>query len=250
MPSLPEDGANPPSTSTRRVCIDDGPCGTEHGMKLFLDTANLAEITEINAWGILAGVTTNPSLAAAEGLDFRDMIAGICAEVDGHVSAEVVATETDGMLAEARELREIADNVVIKLPLTPAGLAACATLAREGTATNVTLCFSPTQSILAAQAGATYVSPFVGRVDDIANDGIALLGEICEIYRIQGYDTQVLAASLRHPQHVVQAALAGADVATMPAKVLRQMVQHPLTDAGLERFLADWDGYLQATGGA
>ncbi|MEX0953257.1 MAG: fructose-6-phosphate aldolase [Nitriliruptoraceae bacterium] len=219
-------------------------------MKLFLDTANLAEITEINAWGILAGVTTNPSLAAAEGLDFRAMIAGICAEVDGHVSAEVVSTDTEGMLTEARELREIADNVVIKLPLTPAGLAACATLSREGTATNVTLCFSPTQAILAAQAGATYVSPFIGRVDDIANDGIALLSEICEIYRIQGYDTQVLAASLRHPQHVVQAALAGADVATMPAKVLRQMVKHPLTDAGLERFLADWDGYLQATGGA
>ncbi len=215
-------------------------------MKLFLDTANLAEITEINGWGVLDGVTTNPSLAAAEGIEFADMIAGICAEVDGDVSAEVVSTDTDGMLAEARKLREIADNVVIKLPLIPAGLAACAQLSREGVRTNVTLCFSPTQAILAARAGATFVSPFLGRVDDIANDGIALLGEICEIYHVQGYETEVLAASLRHPQHVVQAALAGADVATMPAKVFRQMVQHPLTDAGLERFLADWASYAEA----
>ncbi|MEX2324697.1 MAG: fructose-6-phosphate aldolase [Nitriliruptoraceae bacterium] len=215
-------------------------------MKLFLDTANLAEISEINAWGVLDGVTTNPSLAAAEGLDFVEMIAGICAEVDGDVSAEVVSIDTDGMLDEARKLREIADNVVIKLPLIPAGLAACATLAREGTKTNVTLCFSPTQAILAARAGATYVSPFLGRLDDIANDGIALLEQICEIYDVQGYATQVLAASLRHPQHVVDAARAGAHVATMPASVFRQMVKHPLTDAGLERFLADWQRYQQA----
>jgi transaldolase len=215
-------------------------------MKLFLDTANLDEIREINAWGVLDGVTTNPSLAAAEGRDFASMIAEICAEVDGDVSAEVVSTDTEGMLREARELRGIADNVVIKLPLIPAGLAACAVLAREGTRTNVTLCFSPTQAILAARAGATYVSPFLGRVDDIANDGIALLSEICEIYRIQGYTTEVLAASLRHPQHVAQAALAGADVATLPTKVFHQMVSHPLTDAGLARFLADWDRYQQA----
>lgn len=215
-------------------------------MKLFLDTANLAEITEINAWGVLDGVTTNPSLAAAEGLEFEEMIAGICAEVDGDVSAEVVSTETDGMLNEARKLREIADNVVIKLPLIPAGLAACAKLADEGTKTNVTLCFSPTQAILAARAGATYVSPFLGRLDDIASGGIALLEQICEIYDVQGYTTQVLAASLRHPQHVVDAARVGAHVATMPATVFRQMVKHPLTDAGLERFLADWQRYQQA----
>jgi transaldolase len=215
-------------------------------MKLFLDTANLDDIREINAWGVLDGVTTNPSLAAVEGRDFAEMIAEICAEVDGDVSAEVVSTDTDGMLREARELREIADNVVIKLPLIPAGLAACATLAAEGTRTNVTLCFSPTQAILAARAGATYVSPFLGRVDDIANDGIALLAEICEIYRIQGYQTEVLAASLRHPQHVAQAALAGADVATLPPKVFRQMVSHPLTDAGLARFLADWERSQQS----
>lgn len=216
-------------------------------MQLFLDTADINEIREINGWGVLDGVTTNPSLAAAEGRDFTEMIREICNEVDGDVSAEVVATDVDGMLAEARQLRTIADNVVIKLPLIPAGLAACSQLAREGTRTNVTLCFSPTQAILAARAGATYVSPFLGRLDDIANDGIGLLSEICEIYAVQGYETRVLAASLRHPQHVVQAAQVGADIATMPAKVFHQMVKHPLTDAGLERFLADWDAYRKAT---
>lgn len=216
-------------------------------MQLFLDTADINEIREINGWGVLDGVTTNPSLAAAEGRDFTEMIREICNEVDGDVSAEVVATDVDGMLAEARQLRTIADNVVIKLPLIPAGLAACSQLAREGTRTNVTLCFSPTQAILAARAGATYVSPFLGRLDDIANDGIGLLSEICEIYAVQGYETKVLAASLRHPQHVVQAAQVGADIATMPAKVFHQMVKHPLTDAGLERFLADWDAYRKAT---
>ncbi len=216
-------------------------------MKLFLDTANLAEINEINAWGVLDGVTTNPSLAATEGRDLHEVIAEICAEVDGDVSAEVVSTDTEGMLAEARELKSIAPNVVIKLPLIPAGLAACSRLSRDGVKTNVTLCFSPTQAILAARAGATYVSPFLGRVDDIANDGIGLLDQICRVYRTQGYQTQVLAASLRHPQHVVQAALTGADVATMPAKVFRQMVTHPLTDNGLERFLADWEQHAQRT---
>jgi transaldolase len=216
-------------------------------VKLFLDTANLEEIAEINRWGVLDGVTTNPTLAAKEGKDFTSMIRDICAEVDGDVSAEVVATDTDGMVKEARELAGIADNVVIKLPLIPAGLAACAQLTSEGVRTNVTLCFSATQAILAAKAGATYVSPFLGRVDDLANDGIALLAEICEIFRVQGYDTQVLAASLRSPQHVAQAASVGADIATLPAKVFHQMVKHPLTDIGLERFLADWDAYQQAT---
>ncbi len=215
-------------------------------MKLFLDTANLDEIREINRWGVLHGVTTNPTLAAKEGLDFASMIKDICAEVDGDVSAEVVSTETAGMLEEARKLATIADNVVIKLPLIPAGLAACSELSRDGIRTNVTLCFSAPQAILAAHAGATYVSPFLGRVDDIANDGIALLTEICDIFRVQDYDTEVLAASLRSPQHVAQAAQAGADVATLPTKVFHQMVSHPLTDAGLERFLSDWDRYQQA----
>jgi transaldolase len=217
-------------------------------VKLFLDTANLAEIEEINAWGVLDGVTTNPTLAAREGEDFETMIAAICAEVDGDVSAEVVSTDTESMLREAEQLAAIADNVVIKLPLIPAGLAACSALSARGIKTNVTLCFSATQAILAAKAGATYVSPFLGRVDDIANDGIDLLNEICEIFRVQGYATEVLAASLRGPQHVAQAAMAGADIATMPASVFRQMVKHPLTDIGLERFLADWAAYQEARG--
>lgn len=215
-------------------------------MKLFVDTANFEEIREINAWGVLDGVTTNPSLAAKEGRDFSEMIAAICEEVDGDVSAEVVATDTAGMLAEAEQLSAIAPNVVIKLPLVPAGLAACRVLTDRGVRTNVTLCFSPSQAILAAKAGATYVSPFLGRMDDISNDGIALLSEICEIFRVQGYSTEVLAASLRSPQHVSQAALVGAHVATLPTSVFHQMVRHPLTDSGLERFLADWDRYQQA----
>jgi transaldolase len=217
-------------------------------VKLFLDTANIDEIREINAWGVLDGVTTNPTLAAKEGRTFEDVIREICAEVDGDVSAEVVATDTEGMLEEAAVLTEIAENVVIKLPLIPAGLAACAALSDRGVRTNVTLCFSSSQAILAAKAGATYVSPFLGRMDDISNGGIALLEEICAIFQIQGYGTEVLAASLRSPQHVAQAALAGADIATIPTAVFHQMVKHPLTDSGLARFLADWDAYQQAQG--
>ena len=212
-------------------------------MKLFIDSANVDEIREIAAWGVLAGVTTNPSLAAKEKRDFTEMLAEICAIVDGDVSAEVVATDTAGMLAEAEPLIAVSDKVTIKLPLTPDGLGACRALSDRGVRTNVTLCFSPTQAILAASAGATYVSPFVGRLDDVANDGIALLEDICTVFATHGYTTKVLAASLRHPQHVVQAALAGADVATLPAKVFHQMVRHPLTDRGLEQFLADWAGY-------
>jgi transaldolase len=212
-------------------------------MKLFIDSANVDEIREIAAWGVLAGVTTNPSLAAKEGRDFTEMLAEICGIVDGDVSAEVVAVDTAGMLAEAEPLLAVSEKVTIKLPLTPDGLAACRVLSDRGVRTNVTLCFSPTQAILAAAAGATYVSPFVGRVDDNANDGIGLLEDICAVYTTHGYTTKVLAASLRHPQHVVQAALAGADVATLPAKVFQQMVRHPLTDRGLEQFLADWAGY-------
>lgn len=212
-------------------------------MKLFLDSANLDEIIRLNAWGVLDGVTTNPSLAAKEGRPFAEMIKEICDEVDGDVSAEVITTDTKQMVVEGRELAKIADNVVVKIPLIPAGLAAVSQLSEEGIKTNVTLCFSSTQAILAARAGATYISPFLGRLDDIAMDGIALLEEICAIYAAGGYDTQVLAASLRHPQHVVQSALAGADVGTLPAKVFDQMVKHPLTDQGLEGFLADWAGY-------
>jgi len=217
-------------------------------VKLFLDTANINEIREINAWGVLDGVTTNPTLAAKEGRTFEDVIREICAEVDGDVSAEVVSTDTEGMLAEAAALTALADNVVIKLPLIPAGLAACSALSDRGVRTNVTLCFSSSQAILAAKAGATYVSPFLGRLDDISNDGIALLEEICAIFQIQGYGTEVLAASLRSPQHVAQAALAGADIATIPTAVFHQMVKHPLTDSGLARFLADWDAYQKAQG--
>ena len=215
-------------------------------MKLFLDTANIDEIAEINRWGVLAGVTTNPTLAAREGKDFASMIKEICAEVDGDVSAEVLSTTLDEMVSEGRQLAEIADNVVVKIPLIPEGLGAVRQLSRDGIRTNVTLCFSPTQAILAAQAGASFVSPFLGRLDDIASDGIDLLERICAIFRTHGYDTEVLAASLRHPQHVVDAALAGADVATMPAKVFRQMVAHPLTDKGLDAFLADWKSYQEA----
>lgn len=212
-------------------------------MKFFLDTANIDEIAEINRWGVLDGVTTNPSLAGKEGKDFETMIAEIAAEVDGDVSAEVVAVEADAMVEEGRKLAAIADNVVVKVPLIPEGLVATKRLAAAGIRVNVTLCFSPTQAMLAAKAGATYVSPFLGRLDDISMDGMGLLSEITQIFRVQGFETQVLAASLRHPMHVVEAALAGADVGTMPASVFRQMVKHPLTDAGLERFLADWKKY-------
>jgi transaldolase len=215
-------------------------------MDLFLDTANTDQIREVNRWGVLAGVTTNPTLAGREARDFVGLIEEICAEVDGPVSAEVVATDTEGMLTEGRELAKIADNVVVKVPLTPDGLAATKVLTGEQIAVNVTLCFSTAQAILAARAGATYVSPFLGRLDDISSDGVALLAEICEVYRLQGYGTHVLAASLRSPQHVVQAALAGADVATMPFDTFRRLVSHPLTDAGLERFLTDWSAYQDA----
>ena len=217
-------------------------------MKLFLDTADIDEIAEINRWGVLDGVTTNPTLAAQQGKDFSSLIKEICAEVAGPVSAEVVSTTADEMVEEGRRLAAIAPNVVVKVPLIPEGLAAVVRLTREQIPTNVTLCFSTSQAILAAKAGATYVSPFLGRLDDISNDGVALLTEMCEVFTIHGYETQILAASLRSPQHVVQAALAGAGVATMPHKVFKQIVRHPLTDQGLERFLADWAAYQAAMG--
>lgn len=210
-------------------------------MQLFLDTANLDEIREIAAWGVLAGITTNPTLVSKEHQDFKRLVKDICKIVSGPVSAEVTATDTEGMLKEGRDIATWAENVVVKCPLTPAGLAACSKLSQEGIKVNVTLCFSVNQAILAAQAGAYFVSPFIGRLDDINEDGCALVEQIVEVFHIQGLETKVLAASIRTPMHVTRVALAGADVATMPYKVFKQLVQHPLTDSGLEKFLEDWN---------
>ncbi len=210
-------------------------------MKFFIDTANLEEIREANEIGMIDGVTTNPSLVAKEGdVDFKEHIAKICEMVDGDVSAEVTAIDVDGMLKEGRELAKIAKNVVVKCPLTIDGLKATRIFASEGTKVNVTLCFSAAQAILAAKAGATYISPFIGRLDDISTNGMQLIADIVQIYDNYDFDTQVLAASIRHPMHIVDCAFARADVATIPFKVIKQLVHHPLTDKGLESFLADW----------
>ncbi len=210
-------------------------------MKFFIDTANLDEINEANELGLIDGVTTNPSLVAKEGdIDFKEHIAKICEIVKGDVSAEVTALDTEGMLREGRELAKIADNVVIKCPLTLDGLKATRIFRSEGTKVNVTLCFSAAQALLAAKAGATYISPFIGRLDDIAQDGMQLIRDIVQIYDNYGFATEVLAASIRHPMHIVDCALAGADVATIPFKVIQQLVKHPLTDKGLDSFLSDW----------
>ncbi len=210
-------------------------------MKFFIDTADIAEIRELAATGLVDGVTTNPSLVAKTGRDFLETVAEICAIIPGPVSAEVTATDHEGMLAEGRHLARIAGNVAVKVPLTPAGLRTCKALTDEGTMVNVTLCFSAAQAILAAKAGATFVSPFVGRLDDIGQDGMALIDEICTIYdQYPAIGTEVLVASVRNPGHVVTAAKMGAHVATLPPAVLRQMFQHPLTDKGLAAFLADW----------
>jgi transaldolase len=210
-------------------------------MKFFIDTANLDEIKEANEMGLIDGVTTNPSLVAKEGdVDFKEHIAAICAIVKGDVSAEVTALDTEGMLAQGRELAKIADNVVVKCPLTLDGLKATQKFAAEGIGVNVTLCFSASQALLAAKAGAKYISPFIGRLDDISQDGMQLIRDIVVIYDNYDFDTQVLAASIRHPVHIVDCALARADVATIPFKVIKQLVHHPLTDKGLDSFLADW----------
>jgi transaldolase len=210
-------------------------------MKFFIDTANLNEIREATELGLIDGVTTNPSLIAKEGgVDFKKHIAAICEIVQGDVSAEVTSIETEGMLSEGREYARIAPNVVVKCPLTSDGLKATRRLTDEGIKVNVTLCFSAAQAILAAKAGAAYISPFLGRLDDIGQNGLVLLSEIIEIYRNYAWKTEVLAASIRHPIHVVEAARLGADVATMPFKVIEQLLKHPLTDKGLEQFLADW----------
>lgn len=210
-------------------------------MKFFIDTANLDEIRECSELGLIDGVTTNPSLVAKEGdVDFKKHLAKICELVKGDVSAEVTALDTEGMLREGRDYAKVADNVVIKVPLTLDGLKACRTFRAEGTKVNVTLCFSAAQALLAAKAGANYISPFIGRLDDIAQDGMGLIRDIVQIYDNYGFATEVLAASLRHPVHIVDCALAGADVATIPFKVIQQLVKHPLTDKGLDAFLSDW----------
>ena len=209
-------------------------------MKFFIDTANLAEIREANALGVLDGVTTNPSLVAKEGKEFIPLLKEICEIVDGPISAEVVSTDCEGILKEGRELAKLHKNIVVKVPLIKEGFKAVKVFSSEGIRTNVTLCFSTTQALLAAKVGATYVSPFVGRLDDISTDGMQLIEEIVTIYKNYDYKTQVLVASVRHPLHIVQAGLIGAHVCTIPFKVIDQLAQHPLTDSGLAKFLADW----------
>ena len=209
-------------------------------MKFFIDTANIEEIREAASLGILDGVTTNPSLVYKEGKDFRKLLDEILKIVDGPVSAEVIATDYDGILKEAREYAAIHKNIVVKVPLIKEGLKAVKTLSEEKINTNVTLCFSPSQALLAAKAGATYVSPFVGRLDDISTNGMELIQQIVQIYRNYDFSTQVLVASIRHPLHVVEAALIGADVCTIPFDVINKLFKHPLTDNGLDKFLSDW----------
>lgn len=218
-------------------------------MKFFLDTANVDEIRQAVAWGVLDGVTTNPTLASKEGRSFREMIEDIASIVDGPVSAETVSLNVEGMMAEARAVTSWAPNVVAKIPMTGHGLTAVRRLADEGVPTNVTLVFSATQGLMAAKAGATFVSPFVGRLDDISVDGMQVVRDLAEIFTIYGYEAEIIASSMRHPLHIIEAAKAGANIATLPFKVLEQMVRHPLTDAGIERFLSDWTkvpGYATA----
>ncbi len=209
-------------------------------MKFFIDTANIDKIKSANALGMVDGVTTNPSLVAKEGREFKGLIQEICELVAGPVSAEVLSTEKDGMVREAKELAKIADNIVVKIPMIEEGLKATRILAQEGIKTNVTLCFSPLQALLAAKAGAAYISPFVGRLDDISHVGMDLVDQIINIYDAYGFETEVIVASIRNPVHVLDAALMGADIATIPYEVIQQLIKHPLTDIGLEKFLADW----------
>lgn len=210
-------------------------------MKIFLDTANVREISEAASMGLLDGVTTNPSLVAKENRkDYHELLTEICKIVDGDISAEVIATDFDGMIREGREYAKIHENIVVKVPLTKDGLCAVKRLKEEGIRTNVTLCFSPSQALLAAKAGAYIVSPFVGRLDDISTSGMELISQILTIYRNYGFGTQLLVASIRHPLHVVESAMMGADIVTIPYTVFAQLVRHPLTDIGIEKFLADW----------
>ncbi len=210
-------------------------------MKFFIDTADIGDIREATAMGIIDGVTTNPSLVAKTGKKFREVLLEICDVVKGPVSAEVVSTDHKGMMEEAHEYAKLRDNIVVKIPLIPEGLKAVQSCASEGIRTNVTLCFSATQALLAAKAGASYISPFVGRLDDLSSDGMGLVADICELYENYGFATEVLVASVRHPMHVLEAAKLGAHVATCPLSVLLQLTRHPLTDSGLKRFLSDWE---------
>jgi transaldolase len=209
-------------------------------MQFFLDTADLKEIKQGLEWGMVDGITSNPSLIAKEGKNYLDAVKEIAELVPGPVSGEVLATDYDTMLEQAHKLAALAKNVVIKVPLTPDGLRACRALRGEGTRVNVTLCFSASQALLAAKAGATYISPFIGRLDDVSTDGMQLIEQVVTIYRNYDFETQVLVASARHPLHIVQSALLGADVVTMPFKVMEQLYKHPLTDVGLEKFISDW----------
>ena len=209
-------------------------------MQLFIDSAELADIREAAAWGVIDGVTTNPSLIAKSGRVFQEVVAAICAVVDGPISAECVELEVDAMVEEGRRIAGIHQNIVVKVPLTQDGLKCVKALSQEGIRTNVTLCFSAAQGLLAAKAGASYVSPFIGRLEDVGHDGMQLIRELCDIYRQHHFSTQVLAASIRSPRHIVDAALAGAHVATAPFSILKQLVAHPLTDKGVAQFLADW----------
>lgn len=210
-------------------------------MKIFLDTANIEDIKKASSWGIIDGVTTNPSLIAKEKRDFKEVVKEICDIVDGPISAEVISEDSENMIKEARELSKIHRNIVVKIPMTVEGLKAVSVISKENIKTNVTLIFSANQALLAAKAGATYVSPFLGRLDDIGSDGMELIRTIVEIFGIYGIDTQVISASVRHPLHVTYAALAGSDIATIPMKVLEQMTKHPLTDKGIESFMKDWN---------
>jgi len=210
-------------------------------MKLFLDTGNVNEIREAASYGLLDGVTTNPSLVSKEGREFKDLLLEICKIVDGPISAEVVSLEAESMVKEGRELAKIHQKIIVKVPLIPEGLKATKQMASEGIRVNVTLCFSPTQALLAAKAGAWCISPFIGRLDDISSDGMELIEQILTIYENYDFSTQVLVASVRHPQHVVEAALLGGHICTMPYSVFQQLVKHPLTDIGLKKFLADWE---------
>lgn len=211
-------------------------------MKIFIDTANIGEIKEAQSWGILDGVTTNPTLVAKEKRNFVDLIKEIHTIVDGPISSEVVSLKTPGMVEEAKRLAKIGKNITIKIPLTAAGLKAVKILSADGIKTNVTLCFSPTQALLAAKAGATFISPFIGRLDDISHQGMDLVREIKQIYANYGYKTEIIVASIRHPLHILEAAKIGADIVTVPFSVLGKLIKHPLTDIGVERFLRDWQG--------
>lgn len=216
-------------------------------MKFFIDTANLNEIKEVHAYGFISGVTTNPSLVAKEkNVTFEERLKEITEIVSGSVSAEVIATDSEGMIKEGRELAQIAHNITVKVPMTKEGLKAVSVFSQEGIKTNVTLIFSASQALIAARAGATYVSPFLGRLDDIGHNGLDLISDIATIFNIHGIDTKIIAASIRHPMHIVDAAIQGAHIATVPYKVLMQLFNHPLTDQGIEKFLADWEGRAQS----